>query len=138
MRLIACLLLASTIAGTAAAQQRPAVTAADYDRAMHQLGPYTSPLVDHAVRAAHWIDARHFWYADTNHGVPTIMLGDAAKGTKAPAFETAALLASLNAAGLKEQDAKKLFVERLEPDFAANTAIVSVGGEQYSCALAQP
>nr|WP_276592227.1 DPP IV N-terminal domain-containing protein [Sphingomonas sp. GC_Shp_5] len=138
MRLIACLLWASMIVGTAAAQQRPTVTATDYDRAMHQLSPWTSPLVDHAVRAAHWIDARHFWYADTSHGVPTIMLGDAAKGTKVPAFDTAALLTSLNAAGLKEQDAKRLFVEGLEPDFTANTAVVSVGGERYSCALAQP
>jgi len=138
MRLLACCLWAFMIAGTAAAQQRPAVTAADYTRAMHQLGPWTAPLVDHAVRSAHWIDARRFWYVDTSHGVPTIMLGDAAKGTKAPAFETVALLGSLNAAGLKERDATKLAFEGLEPDFDKNTAIVSVAGERYACALAQP
>lgn len=138
MRLVACCLLAFTIAGTAAAQQRPAVTAADYTRAMHQLGPWTAPLVDHAVRSAHWIDARRFWYVDTNHGVPTIMLGDAAKGTKAPAFETVALLEALNAAGLKERDATKLSFEGFEPDLAKNSAVVKIGGERYSCALAQP
>ena len=138
MRLLACCLLISTLSGTSVAQQRPTVAAADYTRAMHQLIPWTAPLVDHAVRAAHWIDARHFWYVDTDHGVPTIMLGDASKGTKAPAFDTATLLASMNAAGLKERDATKLAFDSFEPDFAANTAIVSVRGERYACSLVQP
>ena len=138
MRLLACFVWVSMIAGTAAAQQRPAVTAADYTRAMHQLGPWTTPLVDHAVRTAHWIDTRRFWYLDTNQRVPTIMLGDAVTGTKAPVFETVALLASLNAAGLKQRDATKLAFDGLEPDFGKSTAIVSIGGERYDCALAQP
>lgn len=138
MRFLACCLWLSTIAGTAAAQERPVVTDADYTRAMHQLGPWTAPLVDHAVRSAHWIDARRFWYVDMDHGVPTIMLGDADKGTKAPAFDTVVLLAALNAAGLKERDASKLGLDGFEPDWGKNTAIVSVRGERYSCALAQP
>ena len=138
MRLLACCLSVSMIAGTAAAQQRPAVTAADYTRAMHQLGPWTAPLVDRAVRTAHWIDPQRFWYVDTSHGVPTIMLGDAAKGTKAPAFDTGALLGALNAAGLKEQDATKLAFGGFEPDFDKGTAIVSVRGDRYLCALVQP
>ncbi len=138
MRLLACCLWMSMIAATAVAQQRPAVTAADYTRATRQLSPWTAPLVDHAVRNAHWIDARRFWYVDISHGVPTIIMGDAAKGTKAPAFETAALLTSLNAAGLKERDATKLRFEKLEPDPANSSASVSVGGERFQCALAQP
>lgn len=138
MRLVTSCLWAFMIAGTAAAQQRPAVTAADYTRAMHQLGPWTAPLVDHAVRAAHWIDARRFWYQDTSHGVPTIMLGDAVAGTKAPAFDTVVLLASLNAAGLKERDATKLAFEAVEPDIAKTRATVGVGGDRYDCALARP
>jgi len=138
MRIIAGSLLALMIAGTAPAQQRAAVTVDDYTRAMHQLGPWTAPLIDHQVRAVHWIDARRFWYVDTSNGVPTIMLGDAAKGTKAPIFGTVALIKSLNAAGLKEQDATKLAFEGLEPDFTKNTTIVRVGGERYTCGLAQP
>lgn len=138
MRLLACCLLwVSTIIGTAVAQERPALTVADYTRAMYQLGPWTAPLVDHAVRSAHWIDAQHFWYEDTSRGVPTIMLVDAVKGTKVPAFDTVVLLGSLNAAGLKERDATKLRFQGLEPDFDKNTAIVSVGGERYACALTQ-
>lgn len=138
MRLIACCLLASLTAGTATAQQRPVLTDADYTRATHQLAPWTAPLVDHAVRSAHWVDARHVWYVDTDHGVPTIMLVDAAKRTKAPAFDMTALLASLNAAGLQEKDAKKLYLAGFEPDFGKNTAFLSVGGKRYECALTQP
>src|SRR5579875_568833 len=95
MRLIAyCSLALMMTGGTAFAQHRPAITSADYDRAMRQLGPWTAPLVDHAVRTAHWIDARHFWYVDTGRGVPTVMLGDAVAGTKAPTFNTMTLLTS--------------------------------------------
>ncbi len=138
MRAIACLLGVSLMAGSAAAQERQALTAADYTRAMHQLGPWTAPLVDHAVRQAHWIDDRRFWYQDISRGVPTIMMGDAGTGTKAAAFETVAFLASLNAAGLKERDATKIAFKSLEPDAANSRAIVGVGGERYDCALAQP
>ncbi len=138
MRVIACFLWVSMIAVPAAAQQRPALTAADYTRANRQLIPWTAPLVDHAVRSAHWIDATRFWYQDTSNGVPTIILGDASKGTKAPAFETVPLLASLNAAGLKERDATKLAFENLEPNGAKNSAIVSIAGDRYDCALAKP
>lgn len=138
MRLLASCLTLSLIAGTAAAQQRPVVTDADYTRAMRQLGPWTSPLVDHAVRSATWVDARRFWYIDTNRGVPTIMLVDAEKGTKAPAVDTDALLGALNAAGLKERDATKLGLSGFEPDVAQNSAVISVRGERYTCALAQP
>ena len=138
MRLLACCLSIFLITGTAAAQQRPVVTDADYTRAMRQLGPWTTPLVDHAVRAVNWVDARRFWYVDTDRGVPTIVLVDAEKGTKAPAFDTQRLLGALNAAGLKERDATKLGLSGFEPDFAKGTAIVSVRGERYSCALTHP
>ncbi|WP_294330030.1 DPP IV N-terminal domain-containing protein [uncultured Sphingomonas sp.] len=114
------------------------MTDADYSRAVHQLAPWTVPLVDHAVRAAHWVDARRFWYVDTDHGVPTIMLVDAAKGSKAPAFDTKALLASLNAAGFRVQDATKLYVADFAPDFASNSAVLNVGGKRYTCAMVQP
>ncbi len=138
MRLLACCLSMSLIAGTATAQQRPVVTDADYTRAMHQLGPWAAPLVDHAVRAAYWIDARRFWYVDTDRGVPTIMLVDAEKGTKAPAFDTKLLVGALNTAGLKERDATKLGLSGFEPDFAKSTAVLTVRGEKYACAMAQP
>lgn len=138
MRLIACCLLASITASPTIAQERPAVTDADYTRAMHQLGPWTAPLVDHAVRTARWLDTRYFWYVDTDRGVPTIMLGDATKGTKAPAFETAALLRSLNKAGLQERDAAKLGFQGFEPDLGKNSAILSVGGKRYDCVMAAP
>ena len=122
----------------ASAQQTRVVTDADYTRAMHQLGPYTAPLVDHAVRSAHWIDDHRFWYIESDHGVQTVMLGDAAAGTKAEAFPTVKIVASMNTAGLKETDPTKIAFEGFEPQAGANTAVVSVRGERYECALMAP
>ena len=73
----------------ASAQQGKVITDADYTRAMHQLGPYTAPLVDHAVRSAHWMDDHRFWYIESDHVcLQTVKIGDAAAGTKADAFST--------------------------------------------------
>ncbi|HET9510186.1 MAG TPA: DPP IV N-terminal domain-containing protein [Sphingomonas sp.] len=137
MRVLAYGLSVFLLAGTAAAQ-RPVVTDADYTRAMHQLAPWTAPLVDHAVRAAHWVDAQRFWYVDTDRGVPTIMLVDAKTGASRPAYDTRTLVSALNAAGFKERDATKLGLSGFEPDYARNTAVVTVRGERYACGLAQP
>jgi dipeptidyl aminopeptidase/acylaminoacyl peptidase len=121
----------------AVAQQPKVITDADYTRAMHQLAPYTAPLVDHVVRSAHWIDEHRFWYIESDHGVQTVMLGDAVNGSKAPAFDTVQLLATLHTAGLSETDPTKISFEGFEPQ-ANNTAIVSVRGERYECGLAAP
>lgn len=116
------------------AQQPQAITDADYSRAAHQLLPYTTPLVDHLVRSAHWSDGSHFWYIDSDHGVQTVVTGDAAAGTKSPAFQTAGLVSSLHTAGLAETDPAKIRFDDFEPE-ANNVAIVSVHGERFECAL---
>ncbi len=128
-----CVVLLGT--AMAWAQGSRVVSDADYTRAMHQLGPYTAPLVDHAVRSAHWLEGSRFWYIESDHGVQSIMLGDAAAGTKSVAFATGKLVASMNTAGLKETDPTKIAFEGFEPQTNANTAIVSVHGERYECAL---
>ena len=122
----------------ASAQQATVVTDADYSRAMHQLGPYTAPLVDHAVRSAHWIDDHRFWYIESDHGLQTLMLGDAAAATKGIAFETAKLVTAMHTAGLQEADPTKIAFEGFEPQMDKNTAVVSVHGERYECALQTP
>lgn len=116
------------------AQQPQAITDADYSRAAHQLLPYTTPLVDHLMRSAHWSDGSHFWYIDSDHGVQTVVTGDAAAGTKSPAFQTAGLVSSLHTAGLAETDPAKIRFDDFEPE-ANNVAIVSVHGERFECAL---
>lgn len=136
---LAALCAAACIAGAAAPAQQPRVlTDADYTRAMHQLAPYTTPLVDHAVRSAHWIDDHRFWYIESDHGLQTVMVGDAASATRAAAFSTAKLVTAMNAAGLKETDPTKIAFEGFDPEVNKNIAIVTIHGDRYECALAAP
>ena len=126
------------LATAASAQQAKLLTDADYTRAMHQLGPYTVPLVDHAVQSAHWIDDHRFWYLESDHGVQTVWMGDAAARSNTVAFPTTKLVTAMNTAGLKETDPTKIAFEGFEPQTGKNTAVVSVHGERYECALQPP
>ncbi len=123
------------VATAASAQQPRVVTAADYTRAMHQLAPYTGSLVDHAVRTAQWMDDHRFWYIESDHGVQTVMIGDAARGAKAAAFDTVKLIGTLNTVGLNETDPTKIAFEGFEPQTEKNTAIIRVRGQRYQCGL---
>ncbi len=125
-----------------AAQQPTALTSADYARAESRLGYKTAPLIDHAVDRVTWLKNEasatggdRFWYRDTANGVTTFMLIDAARSTKAPAFDHAKLAAALNAAGFRNATAASLPINDLEFADAPATLIVTVRGDRYRCAL---
>jgi len=137
-RFLARLCATSLVAATGLSAQQPQVmTSADYMRAAHQLPPYTMPLVDHMVRSVHWIDGTHFWYSDSDHGVPHLTFVDAATRTKALAFQTAELVASMHTAGLVETNPTKITFSDFELH-ANNVAVVTVRGERYECVLQLP
>ncbi len=117
------------------AQAARVYTDADYAKAVRQLGPYTAPLVDHAVRSATWLDGTRFWYADAANGVQTIMVGDARKGTKAAAFDPAGMAAALHAGGLPESDPQKISVSGYEPEADGTAAVLTVQGRRFRCGL---
>ena len=81
--MFATALLLCAMAGVGFAQPGHVFTDAEYTRAVHQLSAYTEPLVDHAVRSVTWLPEDRFWYADAANSVPTVMLVDARKGSKA-------------------------------------------------------
>lgn len=92
--LITC---AVTIPGSA--QTRAAVTADDYTRAEKFLAYNTAPLVANGPVRATWIaGSDRFWYRNQDAGGAQFYLVDAAKGTKAPAFNHAAVAAALTTA----------------------------------------
>ncbi len=124
----------------ASAQQ--VLTAVDYARAESRLAYKTAPLVDHAVDRVTWLKtdsapgtADRFWYKETSNGVTTFMLIDAAKGTKAPAFDHAKMATALNTAGIRNATTGTLPVTDLEFADRDATLIVTVRGERYRCAL---
>jgi dipeptidyl-peptidase-4 len=87
------LIAAMTLPG--AAQSRATVTAADYARAERFLGYNTMPLVSNGPVQANWLADDRFWYRTVTATGSEFILVDPARATKAPAFDHAALAATL-------------------------------------------
>ncbi len=119
------------------AQTGRVYTAEDYGRAASLLPEAASPLVDHAVRGAQFLDANRFWYADADHGLATIMLGDAARGTKVAAYDPVRMTASLHAAGLKASDPKQIRVEGFALEEHDTVALITTEGRRFRCTLGE-
>ena len=81
-----------------AAQSRATVTTADYARAERFLGYNTTPLVANGPVQANWLADDRFWYRNVTAAGSEFILVDAAKATKAPAFNHAAVAATLTTA----------------------------------------
>ena len=87
------LITAMTLPG--AAQSRATVTAADYARAEQYLGYNTTPLVSNGPVQANWLPDDRFWYRRVTATGSEFVLVDPAGATKSPAFNHAALAATL-------------------------------------------
>jgi len=92
----AALLAAMTLPGTA--QSRAAVTAADYTRAEQYLAYNTLPLVSNGPVQANWLPDDRFWYRTVTATGAEFLMVDAVRATKAPAFNHAAVAATLSTA----------------------------------------
>jgi dipeptidyl-peptidase-4 len=100
------LMAAMTLPG--AAQSRAAVSAADYARAEQFLGYNTNPLVANGPVQANWLADDRFWYRNVTAAGSEFILVDAARATKAPAFNHAAVAATLTTALGKPVTATRL------------------------------
>jgi dipeptidyl aminopeptidase/acylaminoacyl peptidase len=80
------------------AQTRATVTVADYERAEKFLNYNTTPLVSNGAVRANWLPDDRFWYRNQTAAGYEFLLVDAAKATKAPAFNHAAVATALTAA----------------------------------------
>lgn len=100
------LIAAMTLPG--AAQSRAAISAADYERAERYLGYNTNPLVSNGPVQANWLPNDRFWYRNVTAAGSEFVLVDAARATKAPAFNHAAVAAALTTAMGKPVPATRL------------------------------
>src|ERR1700680_1279925 len=92
----------------AQAQTGRVYTSDDYSRAANLLNAGTISLVDHAVKQATFIGGDRFWYLDSENGLPTLMVADAATRTKSAAYDPLRMVAALHAAGLEQTDVERL------------------------------
>jgi hypothetical protein len=99
---------------SAQAQTGRVYTSEDYSRAANLLKAGTISLVDHAVKQATFIGGDRFWYLDSANGLPTLMVADAARRTKAAAYDPLRMATALQAAGLEEKDAKRIHPDEFD------------------------
>lgn len=92
---------------TSAAAHPHALTDADYAHAEKFLPYNTTPLVYRTVRAT-WLPDNHFWYRLTTAEGNEFVMVDATNGTRAPAFDHAAVASALSSASGKTYDARHL------------------------------
>jgi dipeptidyl-peptidase 4 len=132
---VATMLAGVAISLSSQAQTGRIYTSDDYSRAANLLNAGTISLVDHAIKHATFIDGDRFWYLDSENGLPTLMIADATQRTKSAAYDPLRMAAALQAAGLKETDAKRIRPEKFDLLDDDRVAMITIGGSRYRCAL---
>ncbi len=122
---------AVTLSGNA--QPRATITADDYARAEKFLNYNTNPLVSNGPVRANWLAGDRFWYRNQGATAAEFFLVDPAKGTKAPAFNHAAVAAALTTAMGKPVNAARLPFQQIT--FAADSSAFSfeADGRRWTC-----
>jgi dipeptidyl-peptidase 4 len=103
---IAAIAVTATLPGSA--QTRATVSVEDYQRAEKFMNYNTTPLVSNGPVRATWLPGDRFWYRNQGASGSEFFLVDAAKATKAPAFNHAAVAAALSTALGKPVSATQL------------------------------
>ena len=126
----------------AVAQTGRTYTAGDYSHAAGLLRANTVALVDHAVEKATFLDNDRFWYVDWDHGTPVVTIASATQHTHQAAWDTAGMNAALHAAGLTEQDPRRIYPDDLKlldhPGFADQQAQITIDQTRFLCRLKSP
>jgi dipeptidyl-peptidase-4 len=138
---LATLVVASFITTVpATAQQRGsdapgAVTTADYARAEKFMGYNTTPLVFRSGVRPNWLADERFWYRNSTAEGTEFVLVDAARGTRAPAFDHSKLAAALSAAAGTSYDAHHLPFTEFDLSADGKTISFSASGRRWKCDL---
>lgn len=125
-------LVALAATASASAQDRQ-VTAQDYARAESFLAQATTPLVVGGRVDPVWLDDGRFWYRAQTADGATFRLVDPAQGTRASAFDHAALAEALGEATGEEVSADRLPFREFA--FADQGVAVNVGERHWECDL---
>lgn len=122
-------------AASATAQQRPALTAADYARAEKFLGYNATPLVSGGSVRPTWLPDGRFWYRNTIPQGVELILVDPVRKTRARAFDQARLAVALSAAAGTSYDSLRLPITQF--DFSADQQSITfeVAGRRWTCGV---
>jgi len=125
----------STVAAQQTSDAPRALTAADYARAEKWMPYNTNPLVFRSGVRPTWISGERFWYRITTAEGSEFLLVDAAKGTRAPAFDHARLAAALSTATGTTYDAHHLPFTDFELSADGLTISFNIQRRRWKCDL---
>ena len=131
------LVLSFLVAGAASARgQAPAVTAADYDRAVRFLAPNVAPLVSGGTVNVSWMAGDRFWYRSRTASGTEFVVVDPAARTRTPLLDQARLAAALGAAAGTTYTAAALPFSTVELSRDGRMVSVDVGTRRFTCDVA--
>ncbi len=129
----AIVVLASAVAAKPAIAQQPAVTAADYDRAVAFLAPSVNPLVIGGSVSANWLPDGRFTYRNQLSGGHEFILVNPARRSRARAFDHARLAAALSTVMDTTVGELTLPFDRFDISDDGRTISFDAGTRHWSC-----
>jgi dipeptidyl-peptidase 4 len=129
------LLFLLLVAAPATAQQPRQLTADNYARAERFLGANAAPLVSGLAGRATWLDNDRFWYRATTATGAEFVMVDAARRTRAAAFDHTRLAAALAAATGGTVEAARLPFQTIDYSRDAREITVTVADARWTCNL---
>jgi dipeptidyl aminopeptidase/acylaminoacyl peptidase len=127
--------MTAMIVVTQATAQQRALSENDYARAERFMSYNTTPLVLRGAVRPTWLPGDRFWYRNTIENGSEFVLVDAAKGTRAPAFDHAKLAAALSAAAGSSYDATHLPFTQFTFSDDGRAITFNVRRSRYTCEL---
>lgn len=116
-----------------AQQQRPQVTAADYDRAVRMLPQTVAPLVIGGRVEATWLPDDRFYYREQTATGSEWLLVDPAKRTRTPLFNPAAVAAALTRAGAGRINAQNIPAREVTMSSNATRVTIGIAERRWTC-----
>ncbi|NJD09213.1 MAG: S9 family peptidase [Gemmatimonadetes bacterium] len=131
----ALILLSSSLANPAGAQQVRQLTAADYARAERFLAPGVTSLVSGTVSAPLWIEGARLAYRVTTPRGSRFMVADPARRTHAVLFDHERLVAALGAASGQAVEPARLLPQAFELAQDGRSITVMLRNRRWRCDL---
>jgi dipeptidyl-peptidase-4 len=118
---------------SAAAQQHPVFTAADYAHAEKMMGYNTTQLVTRSGIRPIWLPDERFWYRVTTADGSEFILVDPAHGTREPAFDHMKVAMALSKAANGTYDGRRLPFQTIDFTADGQSVLLNAGGQRYQC-----
>ncbi len=118
------------------AQQKDALSAADYAHAEKFLFYNAPQYIDHGSVRPNWLSGDRFWFRDLNANGSEFILVTPTNGKLTPAFDQQKLASSLSAATGKTYEGNKLPFQDFSFSDDEKSIYFSANGRQWKCDLA--